>query len=113
MHDLAMAQDILKTVLTEAERGDTKRIKAINIRMVDDHFHSSDSIQFCLKMATEGTIAEGAHIEIDCVERTVECPECAFIFPVDNRLPICPICGHRAPEMVTVDHPIQIELEIE
>ena len=113
MHSLAMAQDILKAALTEAEKNNTQHIKAINIRMEDEHFTESDSLQFCLEAVTKGTIAEGARIEVDLVEMTAECSECAFVFPVDHHLPMCPRCGNKNPEKLTVEEPIQIELELE
>ena len=113
MHSLAMAQDILEAALIEAKRRDAKHVRAISVRIGDEHFTDSDSPQFCLEAAAKGTIAEEARIEVDLVERTAECLECAFVFPVDHHLPICPRCGNRNPEMLTVEEPIKIELELE
>jgi len=108
-----MAQDILEVALSEAGKHDAKYIKAISVKIEDGHFTESDSLQFCLEAAAKGTIAEEARIEVDLVERTAECSECAFVFPVDHHLPICPRCGNRNPEMLTVEEPIKIELELE
>lgn len=113
MHSLAMAQDILKAALTEAEKHDAKQVKVINVKMGDDHFTESDSLQFCLEAAAKGTIAEGARVEIKFVGTTARCRECAFVFPVEEHLPICPRCGDINPEILTVGEPLQIELELE
>lgn len=113
MHSLAMAQDILKAVLVEAEKNNIQRIKAINVRMEDEHFTESDSLQFCLEAVTKGTVAEGAQIDIDLVERTAECPQCALVFPFDHHFPICPRCGNRNLKLPEVEEPVQVTLKTE
>ena len=65
MHSLVMAQDILQAALTEAEKRKAKYIKAISVKIGDEHFAEADSIQFCLEAETKGTIAEGAQIEVE------------------------------------------------
>ena len=64
MHELSIAQSILQAALTEAEKHNGKRIKAIGVKVGDDAFMEADSLQFCLEAETKGTIAEGARIEI-------------------------------------------------
>ena len=113
MHSLAMAQDILEAALTEAEKHNAKHIKAISVKIGDKHFTESDSLQFCLEAAAKGTIAEEARIEVELMGTTAKCLKCGLVFPVEAHLPICPRCGNRNPEILTVEEPIQIELELE
>jgi hydrogenase nickel incorporation protein HypA/HybF len=113
MHSLAMAQDILKAVLAEAEKNNMQHIKAINVRMEDEHFTEPDSLQFCLEAVTKGTIAEGAQIDIDLVERTAECPQCGLVFPFDHHFPICPGCGNQNLKLPEVEEPVQVTLKME
>ena len=113
MHSLAMAQDILKAALAEVGKNNMQHIKAITIRMEDEHFTESDSLQFCLEAVTKGTIAEGARIEVDLVERTAECPECAHVFPFDHHFPICPRCGNRNLKLPEAEEPVQVMLKME
>jgi len=70
MHSLAMAQDILEAALIEAAKHSAKHIKAISVKIGDGHFTESDSLQFCLEASAEGTIAEGARIEIQLAGAT-------------------------------------------
>lgn len=67
MHSLSLAQSILQAALSEAQKHDGKRIKAIDVKVGDETFMEADSLQFCLEAVTKGTIAEGAHIEIKVV----------------------------------------------
>ena len=102
MHSLAMAQDILEAALIEAEKHNAKHVKAISVKIGDGHFTESDSLQFCLEATAKGTIAEGARIEIELVGTTARCRECTLIFLVEDDLPICPHCGDRSPEILTM-----------
>jgi len=68
MHSLSMAQDILQAALQEAEKHEAKRIKAISVKVGNEDFVESDSLQFCLEATAEGTIAEGARIEIELAD---------------------------------------------
>ena len=68
MHSLAMAENIFKAALNEAGNHGSKRIKAINVKIAEENFTESDSLQFCLEEMTRGTIAEGASVEIELVK---------------------------------------------
>lgn len=68
MHSLAMAENILKVALAEAGNQKGSRIKTINIRIAEENFTESDSLQFCLEEMTRGTIAEGAIVKIELVD---------------------------------------------
>ena len=57
MHGLAMAQDILKAALIEAEKHNAKHVKSISLKIGDGHFTESDSLQFCFEATAKGTIA--------------------------------------------------------
>ncbi|MFC1968450.1 hydrogenase/urease maturation nickel metallochaperone HypA, partial [Chloroflexota bacterium] len=50
-----------------AEKCDCKRIKALSVKIGDEHFGEADSLQFCLEATAKGTIAEGARVEIELV----------------------------------------------
>lgn len=65
MHSLSMAESILQAALKEAEKRESNCIKALSVRIGDEHFVESDSIQFCLEAMAKGTIAEGARIDIE------------------------------------------------
>ncbi len=101
MHEFSIAQNILETALAEAEKHNTKHIKAISVKIGDRHFTEADSIQFCIEAVTKGTISEGAQKEIELVGTTARCRKCALVFPVEAHLPICPRCGNKNPETLT------------
>ena len=67
MHSLSMAEGILQAAIDEARNYNAKNIKAINVKVTDEHYAESDSLQFCLEAMAKGTIAEGAAVEIEHV----------------------------------------------
>ena len=111
MHSLSMAQNILQAALTEAEKHDGKRIEAISVQIGDPNFDELDSLQFCMQAAAEGTIAEGARMEIDLVGATARCSKCDCVFPVGDYPPICPSCGNRNLQMVADKELFSVSLE--
>ena len=65
MHELAIAQDIVKQVEDEARRHGVSEVKALHVRMGSRAFASRDSLEFCLRASSEGTVAEDARL---CIE---------------------------------------------
>lgn len=69
MHSFGMAKDILRTVLTEADKHNGERIEAICIKVDEHDFSEAESLQFCMEgLAKKGTLAEGARIEIELAD---------------------------------------------
>lgn len=64
MHSLAMAENILKAVISEAEKHNGKRVESIEVCLDAHGFLEADSVQFCFESLARGTVAEGATIEI-------------------------------------------------
>lgn len=70
MHELSFAQQILESVVLEAENYPQSKVVRIKIRAADALALDPASLRFCLEAIAMGTVAEGAAIEI--VETGVE-----------------------------------------
>jgi len=93
MHELSLAQEILKAVLDEAEKAGSKRIKEIHARVRESIHHMEDgSLETCLEAIAKGTIAEGAEIGIKLIPPTLRCQECDFTFSAQESTLVCPHC---------------------
>jgi Zn finger protein HypA/HybF involved in hydrogenase expression len=68
MHDVHAADAILKVVLAEAKKNKLKKVNTITIELGSIIEHGEEinpsNLKFNLKMLGEGTLAEGALIEI-------------------------------------------------
>ena len=70
MHELAAAQDMLKTVIQTAEKHGAKRVAVIRVKIGERSGHEPSYIVDLMGLAAEGTIAEGATVETTLVSGT-------------------------------------------
>ena len=89
MHECSIAQSAIE--LAERAAGG-RRIKQITLEIGELAGVAGDALAFCFDLATEGTLAEGATLEIRRVEGLAECQLCNRRFPVRSRLVLCD-CG--------------------
>ena len=62
MHELGIAQDIVRQVEDETRRLGVGRVAAVHIRLGPRAFATRDSLTYCLQASSEGTVAEGATV---------------------------------------------------
>ncbi|MBR5741263.1 MAG: hydrogenase maturation nickel metallochaperone HypA [Firmicutes bacterium] len=101
MHELAITEGILKTVLPAAEQGGAKKILEIRLRIGEFSDIVPECVQAYLDIIGEGTIAEGAKVEWETVPSTVRCRSCGFEGHIDRRSPVCPACGSNDIALLT------------
>lgn len=101
MHELAITESLLKTVLPAAERGGAKKILEIRIRVGEFSDIIPDCIQSYLDIIAEGTIASGAKVVTTIVPSTAVCRSCGFRGHIDHRLARCPKCGSTDFELLS------------
>ena len=66
MHELAAAQDVVKTALAAAEAEGAQRIVAIVLKI--GSFYRVDQMRELIAMEAQGTIADGARLDIEPVD---------------------------------------------
>lgn len=101
MHELGIAQNILRIVLAQAAKNNVKqvmkvRIKAGELRGIVPHF-----LSFHFDFVTKDTIAEGASLHVETVPVRGKCGDCQAEFPVENYQFVCPDCGGKDIDTVT------------
>jgi len=68
MHDLILAQDILKLVLEYAEKNNLTKVKKVELELgnIIDHDEAitKENLEFNFANVSKGTIAEGAELQI-------------------------------------------------
>lgn len=109
MHELSLAQEILKAVLNEAEKVGSKRIRGISVRVRESIHHMEDgSLETCLEAIAKGTVAEGAEIGIELIPPTLKCKGCDFTFSAQESILVCPHCRSSKLEELDAE---EIDLE--
>ncbi|NMC59284.1 MAG: hydrogenase maturation nickel metallochaperone HypA [Candidatus Methanofastidiosa archaeon] len=90
MHELSLADGILKTVLQAAQKEGANKIKSIKIEMGEILLVNSEQLTFCFDIISRDTIAEGAELDITFLKPRVVCNKCGKEFDIvsDDDLPI-------------------------
>jgi len=95
MHEMSIAQSILKIVLTEAQRNGATKVKTVRIRAGELRGIVQDQLGFFFEFITKDTIAEGAVLEVEQVPIKAKCKSCEHVFMVQNYEFLCAECASK------------------
>ncbi|MBO1049387.1 MAG: hydrogenase maturation nickel metallochaperone HypA [Dolichospermum sp. DEX182a] len=89
MHELGITQNIIAIV---SENAQNKKVKRVLLEIGKLSAIMPDAIKFCFDICAQGTIVEGAILEILEIPGMAKCRQCSTIFPIDKPFGICQ-CG--------------------
>ena len=89
MHELGIAQEI---VALASGRSDGRRIRRIVVEVGVLSAVLPDALHFCFDLATEGTLAEGARLEVVSLPGLARCRACGGSVVLDRPFGRC-VCG--------------------
>lgn len=110
MHELSIAQGIVRTVEEIACEHKLCRIKQIRVTAGDMLGIVPESLNFCFGFAAEGTCAAGATIDLEIVPAEGLCETCGKHFELDASSYTCP-CGSRSFQMISGKELRVVEVE--
>ena len=110
MHETAVAESILRTILQYAQSIKTKPLKA-TISCGQFNALNDEVVRFAFETAAQGTAAEGTALQIRHVPLRARCKTCGTVFEFDIYHPVCKSCGSAEFEFEP-DAPLLLE-EIE
>lgn len=84
MHELSLADGMLKTVLAAAEKEKAKKIKSIKLEMGEILLVNAEQLTFCFEIISKGTIAEDAKLDITFLKPRVLCNKCHKEFNISS-----------------------------
>ncbi|MBZ2165608.1 hydrogenase maturation nickel metallochaperone HypA [Methanobacterium spitsbergense] len=106
MHELSMADAMVKTVLDVAEKNDATEVIEVTIEVGKLTMLNPEQLKFLLDVLVENTLLEGAEINIDEIPVELNCNLCEYngladMDESDHYLAIvkCPECGERDVEI--------------
>lgn len=89
MHELAITQSLLETVLG---RTGERSVTAVRLRIGQLSGVLPDAMRFCFELVSEGTRLAGAKLQIDEPQGQGWCRSCQQDFAIPDSIPLCP-CG--------------------
>ena len=102
MHELSMADAIVKTAIDVAEKNDAQEITEVTIEIGKLTMLNPEQLKFMIDVLSENTLLEGAEIIIEDIPIEIKCKSCDFVGlavsdDLDHLVPIinCPECEGR------------------
>ena len=93
MHELGIMTGVMDAVeQTAAQAGATKVLKVV-LSIGEMTEAIEDSLRFAFEVLTEGTISEGAELDINIVKPKSRCLDCGAEYEHDRFHMMCPKCG--------------------
>lgn len=93
MHELAITQGMLDTVLDEAKTAKAKKVTKINMVVGELSGVVGDCVQFYFDIIKKDTVAQEATIDFKPVPSQLKCRDCGTEFHPEDNLWICPNCS--------------------
>jgi len=93
---MAITQSVVDAVCEHAEG---RRVRSVRLQVGALCGVVPDSMQFCFELATEGTAADGARLDLDVQPGSARCRSCGDEFVLPDLILLCP-CGSADVEVL-------------
>jgi hydrogenase nickel incorporation protein HypA/HybF len=97
MHEMAITQSVVDAV---CEHAGGRRVNSVKVEIGVLCAVVPDSMQFCFELATEGTIADGARLDLDVRPGVARCRSCGDQFDLNDWILLC-TCGSADVEVIS------------
>ncbi len=109
MHELGITQEIVELAVN---RSGGLRVRRVVVEIGKLTAVLPDAVRFCFDMCSQGTIVEGAELQIIEVPGMARCQECGGTVQLDRPFGRC-VCGCTDLDWLTGEELRIIELEVE
>lgn len=96
VHEMAITQSVVDAVCVHAAG---RRVHSVRVEVGALCAVMPDSMQFCFGLASEGTIADGARLDLDVRPGAARCRTCGDEFALADLILLCP-CGSADVEVI-------------
>lgn len=112
MHEMSLAQDVLKIIEDAAHTQHFNRVRSVVLEIGKLSSVEPDAMRFCFDAVTAGSIAEHARLEVVETEGAGRCDACQSEMPLPSVYTPCPNCGSYRVSVIRGDAMRVIELEV-
>ena len=100
MHELGIMTGVMDAVETAAKEAGATKVLKISLSVGEMTEAIEDALRFAFDVLIEGTMCEGAELEIAMVKPKSRCHECGAEYEHDRFHMLCPECGGFATELI-------------
>lgn len=93
MHEMSVAVALLDRVLAEAALGGLRTVTQVSVELGALQSIEPDLLQEAFGAAAEGSLAQGARLDIQACEAAARCLACGQGFKPTYQSFVCPGCG--------------------
>ncbi len=95
MHELSLAESALELVTEAARRDGCTRVRVVRMEIGALSCVEVDALRFAFEVASTGTCAEGARLDIVALPGEGECSACGIRAGMETGYELCPQCRTR------------------
>jgi hydrogenase nickel incorporation protein HypA/HybF len=96
MHEMAITQSVVDAV---CEHADGRPVRSVRVQVGALCAVVPDAMRFCFDLAAEGTIADGARLDLDVQPGSARCRRCGDEFALTDPILLC-ACGSADVEVL-------------
>ncbi len=93
MHEMSLSRGIVDLIEDAARRDGFASVRTVWLEIGKLAPVETQSLRFCFDVATRGSCAEGARLEIVATPGRAWCLACSQAITIDEALADCPLCG--------------------
>ena len=93
MHELSIVLSLVGVAERAANEAGVKRVHRVEILVGELRAVEPDALASCFPYAAEGTVCEGATLDIETVPARATCPACGSHSLIVRFRVVCPRCG--------------------
>ena len=101
MHEFSLVNAIIDSIEEFAQKNGCKKICSVKLKIGAMRQVVPDIMKFAFEAASEGTVLEGASLEIEEIPISIYCPDCGKSWGEENVGLRCPYCGGSNADMKT------------
>ena len=99
MHELSIMTEALRMAVDAAQSAGASRVSKLRLRIGRLSGVVPDAMQFAFDVVCNGTMADGAKLEIETVPGACWCATCQAEFDCENFFNECPRCHNFSGEL--------------
>lgn len=99
MHEITLVTGLFEIIKEQVAARGIESISKVRLKVGELAAVEPMTLTACFEVVAEGTVAEGARLEIEEVPLTGRCRGCGAGFRIENFSFICPSCGEGDAEM--------------
>lgn len=100
MHEMSLAVSLIERVQAEAAKGGLSRVSRVSLEVGSLQSVEPELLQEAFSVVAEGTLAEGAVLEMEVREAQALCHACGSKFEPAYFHYACPACGKADAEIL-------------